>query len=84
MSLCVTLFYSFYFCLHTALFLCGALANGERERERRERERAGAHCHILAGYSLTELRLYKKLKEETDSEEGRGGEGRKGGEERGE
>lgn len=38
----------------------------------REREGADAHCHVLAGYSLTELRLYKKLKEETDGEEGRG------------
>lgn len=31
------------------------------------------HCLVHAGYSLTELRLYKKLKEKTDSE--RGGEG---------
>ena len=38
-----------------------------------ERERAGPHWRVLAGYSLTELRLYKKLKEETDGEEGRGG-----------
>ena len=56
-----------FFCLHTVLLLCGALVNGEREREG-----AGAHCHVFAGYSLTELRLYKKLKEETDGDEGRG------------
>ena len=56
----------FVFVLHTALLLCGALVNGERER-------AGPHWRVLAGYSLTELRLYKKLKEETDGEEGRGG-----------